>query len=156
MSLLADIDKFHEAKDPYAHLLEVACAKCKMWIGYADPADLDLPITGSMLQRRPGTEHLQMPLPDATGMELYCPFSLGGDVADLHLFVPHIPGREIEAFALEIYREVAQYRVEPKDHPEPEIEDQEGICPCGCGDELEEGRKYASRGCVARHRYRRE
>lgn len=155
MSLLADIDEFHAAKDPCAHLLEVACVKCRMWIGYADPDDLNVPITGSMLQRRPGTEHLQMPSPDATGMDLFCPFSLGGDVADLHLFVPHIPGREIEADTLGIHRKAAEYQITPKEQPEPEIED-EGGCPCGCGEPVKAGNKYATSGCVTRHRLRRE
>jgi hypothetical protein len=137
-------------------LLEVACVKCKQWIGYADPTALNLPITGSMISRRPGTEHLQMPSPDATGMDLFCPFSITGDVADLHLFVPHIPGSEIEANTLELYRKVAQFKIKPKEQLEPEPEGEDGACPCGCGQEVKEGNKYATSGCVTRHRLRRE
>ena len=136
--------------------LEVACTKCKMWIGYADPNELDVPIRGSMIQRRPGTDHLPLPDADAMGMDLICPFSVTGDPADLHLFVPHIPGREIEADTLELYRKVNQYRIEPKERSEGEIEVPEGHCPCGCSEIVPEGNVYASRGCYARHKYRRK
>ena len=89
-------------------------------------------------------------------MVVFVKEAVPGDVADLHLFVPHIPGREIEADTLEVYRKVDQYKIEPKEQPEPEPEVQEGECPCGCGGEVKEGNKYATSGCVTRHRLRSE
>lgn len=145
------------SKSPGVDLVEVGCVKCKMWVAYADPLDLDVPIRGDMFQRRPGTDHLELPSPDGTGMDLVCPFSKTGDIADLHLFIPHLPGREIEANRLELYKKVYQYQIVPKAklEPEPEPEVEDNLCPCGCGGEVKEGNTYHTGGCSGRHRYHR-
>lgn len=144
------------AKPEEARELQVACVKCKMWIGNALTSELDVPIKGSMFYHRPGTEALELPADDATGMDLVCPFSKTDDVADLHLFVAHLPFREIEADTLDLYRSNVKYLIEPKAAQIEENEAQDGICPCGCGGEVKEGRTYAARGCNQRHRWRRK
>jgi len=156
MELLQNIEEFHAGQPQEVTELQVACCVCKLWIGNALSSELDVPIKGSMFYHRPGTESLELPGDDAMGMDLICPFSKTDDPADLHLFVPHITFREIEADTLELFRSVVQYKIEPKVSQIEEKEAQDGICPCGCGREVREGRTYAARGCNQRHRWRRK
>lgn len=144
MNMLAQIENYQEDKRE----IEVACVKCKVWIANVRIGDLDLPLKGSMFQHRIGCEHWQMPGPEATGMALICPNSLTEDMGDLHLFIPHIAGKELEADELCIHRSIEVLKIEKKPEPEPEpIE----LCPCGCEREAivnhKSGNKYAHAGC---------
>jgi len=156
MEMLKAIEEFHKVQPPPIQELQVACTVCKQWIGNAFTNELDIPITGKMIHRRVGTESLELPGDDAKGMGLVCPFSKTDDPADLHLFVAHLPFREIEADTLEIYRSNVKYLIEPRAPQIEENEAQDGICPCGCGEEVKEGNTYATRGCNLRLRWRRK
>jgi hypothetical protein len=156
MELLKEIQEFHKVQPVPTQELQVACCVCKMWIGNALTSELDVPIKGSMFYHRPGTESLELPGDDAMGMDLLCPFSKTDDPADLHLFVAHLPFREIDADTLDLYRSNVKYLIEPRGAQIEENEAQDGICPCGCGGEVKEGKIYAARGCNQRHRWRRK
>lgn len=156
MELLQNIEEFQAGQPQEVTELQVACTVCKLWIGNALTSELEVPIKGSMFYHRPGTESLELPGDDAMGMDLICPFSKTDDPADLHLFVAHLPFREIEADTLEIYRSVAQYKIEPKVAQSDENDPLDGICPCGCGGQVKVSRTYAAQGCYQRHRWRRK
>lgn len=144
MNMLAQIEDYqHESR-----VIQVACAKCRQWIANARVGDLDLPLKGSMFEKRVGCESWTMPGPEATGMALICPYSITEDVGDLHLFIPHVFGKELEADELYVHGSVEVIKVEKKPEPEPEpIE----LCPCGCEREAvvnhKSGNKYAHAGC---------
>jgi hypothetical protein len=133
--------------------IKIACAKCREWIANVYEENLDLPITGSMFERRIGCESWEMPEPHATGMGLVCPHSITGDPGDLHLLTPHIPGKELEADELLIHGSNDTMKIEKK--PEPEQE----LCPCGCEKEPiinhKSGNKYAHAGCHLRWLYKK-
>jgi len=151
MNMLDQIENYQEDR----RVIQVACAKCRQWIANARIGELDLPLKGSMFEPRIGCESWEMPEPNATGMNLICPHSVTEDPGDLHLFVPHIPGKELEADELCIHRSVETIKVEKK--PEPKIEKE--ICPCGCGNEAivnhKSGNKYAHAGCHLRWLYKK-
>lgn len=136
--------------------IKIACAKCREWIANVNQENLDLPLKGSMFERRVGCEHWEMPGPNATGMALVCPHSVTGDPGDLHLFIPEIPGKELEADELCVYGSSATIKIAKK--PEPEIDHE--LCPCGCDQEPivnhQSGNKYAHVGCHLRWLYKKD
>ena len=136
--------------------IKIACAKCREWIANVHEENLDLPITGSMLERRMGCEHWEMPEPNATGMGLVCPHSITGDPGDLHLLTPHITGKEIEVDELLVHGSSATLKIEKK----PEEVEEELLCICGCGEEAivnhKSGNKYAHVGCHLRWLYKKD
>lgn len=149
MNMLAEIEDYqHESR-----VIQVACAKCRQWIANACVGNLDLPLKGSMFERRVGCESWPMPEADATGMDLVCPHSITGDPGDLHLFIPHVFGKELEADELYLHGSTEIMKVEKKPEPEIVIE----LCPCGCGEEAivnhKSGNKYAHVGCHLRWLY---
>lgn len=163
MNLQATIDrdriKRTEQKfstDPNARLLKVACAKCRNWIANVDVNDLDLPLKGSMFRRRVGCESWPMPGPDAMGMDLVCPHSVTEDPMDLHLFIPNIAGKELEADEICLHGSIDVLKVEKKAKPEIAIE----LCPCGCGREPvvdhKSGNRYAHAGCHLRWLHKKD
>lgn len=143
MNMLDQIEDYQRE----SMVVKVACVKCRQWIANARVGDLDLPLKGSMFERRVGCESWPMPGPEATGMDLVCPHSITGDVADLHLFIPHVFGKELEADELSIHGSIEMMKVEKKPEPEIVIE----LCPCGCGREPvvdhKSGNRYAHAGC---------
>jgi hypothetical protein len=143
MALIQEVQEFQEQH----RVLKIACAMCRRWIANAQVKELDIPLKGSMFQRRVGCDHWIMPEPDATGKGLVCPMSEGGDA---HLFIPHIPGREEEANTLVIDGQAEQYTV----RAQPKVEEGIKLCPCGCGREpiLEHssGNVYATAQCHTR------
>ena len=151
MTMLAEIEQYQHDE----RTIEVACAKCRQWIANVRVGDLDLPFKGSMFERRIGCESWEMPEPDATGMGLVCPHSVTGDPGDLHLFIPHIAGKELEADELFIHRSSEIIKVEKKPEPEIVVE----LCPCGCDREAiinhKSGNKYAHAGCHLRWLYKK-
>lgn len=154
MSLVAEVQEFQESKREF----KVACAKCRLWIANAKAEDLDLPLRGSMFERRVGCEHWQMPEPDATGMGLVCPQSVSEDRFDQHLFIPHIAGRELEANELYVYQSSEIFIVEEKEEPELEIDLE--LCACGCEREAVRdhagGNRYATLGCHTKWVFKQE
>lgn len=137
-------------------MIKIACAKCREWIANVYEENLDLPLKGSMFERRVGCEHWQMPGPAATGLSLFCPHSVTGDIGDLHLFIPELSGKELEVDELYIYGSIEILKIVKK--PEPEI-DQE-LCPCGCDEEAivshKSGNQYATPGCHLRWLYKKD
>ncbi len=154
MSLVAEVEKYHEDKREF----KVACAKCRAWVANARAEDLRLPLRGSMFERRAGCEAWEMPEPDATGMGLVCPHSVTGDSMDLHLFIPHIAGRELEANELYIHQSNEIFIVEKLEEPEPELDLE--LCACGCEREAVRdhvsGNRYATLGCHTKWVYQQE
>lgn len=152
MNMLAEIQGYQEDN----RVLLIACAKCKQWIANTRMGDLDLPLKGSMFQRRVGCEGWQMPDPDAVGMDLVCPHSVTEDGADLHLFIPEIPGKELECDELHLHGSIEVVKVEKRPEPEPE---EVPLCPCGCGKEPiinhKSGNQYAHAGCHLRWLYKK-
>ena len=146
MNMLAEIENYQDEN----RVIQVACAKCRQWIANARLGDLDLPLKGSMFEKRIGCEGWVMPGPDATGMALICPHSITEDVGDLHLFIPHVAGKELEADELYIHGSIETIKVEKKPEPEIVIE----LCPSGCEREAvvnhKSGNKYAHAGCHLR------
>lgn len=155
MSLLAEVQEFQEDKREF----KIACAKCRLWVANAKAENLRLPLRGSMFERRIGCEHWQMPEPDATGMGLVCPHSVSEDPMDLHLFIPHIAGRELEANGLYIHQSNEIFIVEKQEEPEPEL-DPEFFCACGCEREAvrdhASGNRYATLGCHTKWVFQQE
>lgn len=146
MNMLAQIENFQEEN----RLIKVACVKCREWIANARVGDLDLPLKGSMFERRVGCESWKMPDPDAMGMDLICPHAFTDELADLHLFIPHVAGKEVEANEVCVHGSMEIIIVEKKPEPEIEIE----LCACGCGEEAvrdhSSGNRYATLGCHTR------
>lgn len=151
MNVLQQIEEHQELREA-AQIIKVACAKCREWVANAKIGDLSIPFTGAMFERRVGCEHWEMPPPDAKGMGLVCPHSVTGDPADLHLFIPHVAGKEEEADELYLYGKAGFIKVWRKTIPEPEPEIE--LCDCGCGREPtrthKDGNRYATQGCHMR------
>lgn len=154
MSLVAEVQEFQEENRE----LKIACASCRAWIANANVGNLNLPLRGSMFERRVGCEAWQMPEPDATGMGLVCPHSVTGDPMDLHLFIPHIAGRESEANELYIHESNEIFIVEKQEEPEPELDLE--LCACGCEREAVRdhvsGNRYATLGCHTKWVFQQE
>lgn len=119
----------------------IICYICRDRVGYINLDEAEIPLRGSMIHRHPGCEHWALPLDMHTPLEFICPHadpSIGGDS---HLFLPIVGGKHDEACELM-----------GEDHKMFYVGNYVGKCPCGCGDLVREGNKYADNlKCYRRH-----
>jgi hypothetical protein len=106
----------------------IICYICRERVGYIDVDECQIPLRGSMIHRHPGCDHWPMPLENDSALKFVCPHA----IEDHHLFVPF---RESE------HEEASQFMGE--DHKLFRVGHFIGDCPCGCGEPVREGNKYA-------------
>jgi len=120
-----------EQDDTLPEKLDIICINCRDRVGYIVTAEIEAPLRGDMFHPHRGCENWPMPNKWMGPQELVCPHAAGED-GDKHLFI-RLNNNEPDR----------SYLLMTSDHKLFDIRKIIGECPCGCGQLVSPGNKYA-------------